>query len=133
MPIRLDTYEPDIELLPGTAKSDIIAFLYDNPELGFRPKELVDHLELPHDAVTTALKRLSDDGLIGKTSDSHYHALEHREDLLRYVASLDQLERMFENQDKDYDEHTDIESPKTDFGEDELEEELAELEANAEK
>jgi len=47
MPIRLDTYEPDIELLPGTAKSDIIAFLYDNPELGFRPKELVDHLELP--------------------------------------------------------------------------------------
>jgi len=48
-------------------------------------------------------------------------------------ASLDQLERMFENQDKDYDEHTDIESPKTDFGEDELEEELAELEANLEK
>ena len=125
MPIRLDTYEPDVELLPGTVKSDIIAFLYDNPELGFRPEELEDHLELLHGTVTTALKRLSDDGLIGKTSDSYYHALEHREDLLRYVASLDQLQRMFK--DKEY-----AGAPTEDVDEDELEEELAELEAKLE-
>jgi DNA-binding MarR family transcriptional regulator len=125
MPVHLDTHEPDVDLTPGTAKSDIVAFLYDNPDLGFKPKELEDHLELPHGTVTTTLKRLYDDGLIGKTSDSHYHALEHREDLHRYVASLDQLERMFE--DKEY-----VGAPTEDVDEDELEEELAELEAEIE-
>jgi len=125
MPVHLDTHEPDVDLTPGTAKSDIVAFLYDNPDLGFKPKELEDHLELPHGTVTTTLKRLYDDGLIGKTSDSHYHALELREDLHRYVASLDQLERMFE--DKEY-----VGAPTEDVDEDELEEELAELEAEIE-
>ena len=125
MPVHLDTHEPDVDLTPGTAKSDIVAFLYDNPDLGFKPKKLEDHLELPHGTVTTTLKRLYDDGLIGKTSDSHYHALEHREDLHRYVASLDQLERMFE--DKEY-----VGAPTEDVDEDELEEELAELEAEIE-
>ena len=122
MPVHLDTHEPDVELTPGTAKSDIIAFLYDNTELGFKPKELEDHLELPHGTVTTTLTRLYNDGFIGKTRDSHYHALDHREDLHRYVASLDQLERMFE--DKEY-----VGTPTEDVDEDELDAEIDELEA----
>jgi len=125
MPVHLDTHEPDVELTPGTAKSDIIAFLYDNTELGFKPKELEDQLELPHGTVTTTLTRLYNDGFIGKTRDSHYHALEHREDLRRYVASLDQLERIFE--DKEY-----AGTPTEDVDEDELDAEIAELEAELE-
>ena len=125
MPVHLDTHEPDVELTPGTAKSDIIAFLYDNTELGFKPKELEDHLELPHGTVTTTLTRLYNDGYIGKTRDSHYHALEHREDLRRYVASLDQLKRIFE--DKEY-----VGTPTEDVDEDELDAEITELEAELE-
>jgi len=53
---------------------------------------------------------------------SHYHALDHREDLRRYVASLDQLERIFE--DKEY-----VGNPTEDVDEDELDAEIDELEA----
>lgn len=95
MPVHLDTHDPEIDLTPGTAKSDILAFLYRSPEFGYRPTEIRDLLDVPHGTATTTLKRLYDDGFVGKTEDSYYHALDHREDLQRYVASLDQVDRMF--------------------------------------
>ena len=128
MPVPLDTHDPDINLTPGTTKSDIVAYLYNNPEYGYKPAEIREHLDIPHGTVTTTLTRLHDQGLIGKTTDSHYHALEHREDLRRYVGSLEELERMFE--DKDFEERTDWENgPPDDVNEDELDAEIAELEA----
>jgi DNA-binding MarR family transcriptional regulator len=129
MPLPSDSHDADLDLIPETTKSDIVAILYNNPELTFQPKELADCLELPLGTVTTTLKRLYEDEFIEKTSDSHYHALEHREDLHQYVASLGQTKRMFENMNKDCEEHTDIESPVEDVDEAELEAELAELEA----
>jgi DNA-binding MarR family transcriptional regulator len=95
MPVHLDTHAPDIDLTPGTTKSDIVAFLYNNPEYGYRPSEIREHLDIPHGIATTTLKRLHEASYIGKTEDSYYHALEHRETLRRYVAGLDQLDRMF--------------------------------------
>lgn len=95
MPVHLDTHNPDIDLTPRTTKSDIVAFLYDNPEYGYRPSEIREHLDIPHGIATTTLKRLHEASYIGKTEDSYYHALEHRETLRRYVAGLDQLDRMF--------------------------------------
>jgi DNA-binding MarR family transcriptional regulator len=129
MPGPSDSHNADLDLIPEATKSDIVAILYNNPELTFQPKELADCLELPLGTVTTTLKRLYEDVCIGKISDSHYHALEHREDLHRYVASLEQTKRMFENINKGYEEHTDIESPVEDVDEAVLEAELAELEA----
>jgi hypothetical protein len=95
MPVHLDTHEPDIDLTPGTTKSDLVAFLYNNPEYGYKPSELREELDIPHGTATTTLKRLHEAGYIGKTEDSYYHALENREPLRRYVAGLDQLDRMF--------------------------------------
>lgn len=95
MPVHLDTHNPDIDLTVGTTKSDIVAFLYNNLEYGYRPSEVREHLDIPHGTATTTLKRLHETGYIGKTADSYYHALDHREDLRRYVAGLDQLDRMF--------------------------------------
>lgn len=129
MPVPSDSHDADIDLIPGTTTSDIIAVLYNNPELTFQPKGLADCLGLPLGTVTTTLKRLYEDGFIEKTSDSHYHALEHREDLHRYVACLEQTKRMFENMNKNCEEHTDIDSPVEDVDEAKLEAELAELEA----
>lgn len=95
MPVHLDTHTPDADLTPGTTKSDIVAFLYTNPEYGYKPIEVKDNLGIPHGTATTTLKRLHEEGYIGKTDDSYYHALDNREDLRRYVASLKQLHRMF--------------------------------------
>lgn len=95
MPVHLDTHDPDIDLTPGTTKSDIVAFLYNNSEYGYKPAEVSNHLDIPHGTATTTLKRLHEAGYIGKTEDSYYHALEQREELQRYVGSLDQLDRMF--------------------------------------
>ena len=133
MPVHLDSHEPDVDLTPGTAKSDIVAFLYSQPEFGFKPKELEDELDLPHGTVTTTLKRLYDQGFVGKTTDSHYHALEHREDLHRYVSSLDQVERLFGEEPEDFAENTEWgDDPPEDVDEAELDSEIDELEADFE-
>jgi DNA-binding MarR family transcriptional regulator len=95
MPVHLDTHTPEADLIPGTTKSDIVAFLYDTPEYGYKPAEVKAHLDIPHGTATTTLKRLHEEGYLGKTDDSYYHALDNREDLRRYVAALDQLHRMF--------------------------------------
>jgi hypothetical protein len=89
------SYNPDIPLTPGTTKSDVVAFIYRHAEYLISPADIRDHLDVPHGTATTTLMRLHDNGLVGKTGDGHYHALDHREDLRHYVSSLDQLERMF--------------------------------------
>jgi DNA-binding MarR family transcriptional regulator len=129
MPVPSDSHDADIDLIQETSTSEIVTILYNNPELTFKPKELADCLGLPLGTITTTLKRLHENEFIEQTSDSHYHALEHREDLHRYVACLEQTKRMFEDLNKDYEEHTDIELPVEDVDEAELEAELAELEA----
>jgi DNA-binding MarR family transcriptional regulator len=130
MPVHLDTHDPKIDLTPGTTKSDIVAFLYNNPEYGYKPSELREHLDVPHGTATTTLKRLHEAGYIGKTEDSYYHALEQRERLRRYVASLDQLDRMFTPPtDKGQPSASDTESaPPERIDDAEIERELAELE-----
>lgn len=135
MPIDLDAHDPDVTLTPGTTKSDIVMYLYQHPELGFRPAEIRDALDIPRGTVTTTLKRLNEDGYVGKTEDGYYHALSHREDLHRYVASHEQLTRMFGEQTDDVsdsDEEDALEVSKADLGaevdalEDELEADLEE-------
>jgi DNA-binding MarR family transcriptional regulator len=98
MPVNLDDYDPDIDLTPGTTRSDAVVFLYQRPNLGWRPAEVRDALDIPRGTATTTLGRLYEDGYVGKTDDGYYYALDHREELRRYVASLDQLHRMFDDE-----------------------------------
>jgi Mn-dependent DtxR family transcriptional regulator len=128
MPPPSDTHDADIDLIPGTPKSDIVAFLYGTPDDRFSADDIRERLDIPHRMVSTTLTRLINDGLIGETGDRYYHALDHREDLRRYVESLNQLETMFD--DMNYDEHTNRDdSQLEDIDEEELNAELAELEA----
>jgi hypothetical protein len=123
-----DTHDADIDLTPGTTKSDIVAFLYSNLDKRFSADSIQDQLDVPHGEVTTTLTHLSNDGLIGQTEDRYYCALDHRDDLRRYVGSLNQLETMFDG--KNCDEHTNRDNSQLDdIDEDELDAELAELEA----
>lgn len=127
-----DTHDADIDLTPGTPKSDIVAVLYGNPDDRFSVDDIRERLDIPHGTVTTTLARLNNGGLIGEAGGRYYHALDQRDDLRRYVASLNQLETMFD--DKNYDEHTTIDdSQLEEIDEDELDAELAELEAELSK
>jgi len=132
MPVPSDSHNTDIDLIPGTPKSDIVAFLYSNPDKRFSADDIREQLDISHRMVSTTLTRLNSGGLIEETGDRYYHALEHRDDLRRYVGSLDQLEAMFD--DKNYDEDTNRDdSQLEDIDEDELNAELAELEAELDK
>ncbi len=130
MPVRLEDHDPDIDLRPGTTRSDVVAFLYRNPEWGYSPQDIKEALDIPRGTATTTLKRLFDDDLIGKTADGYYYALSDRDDIRRYISSLNQVHRLFgHHRDADATPAT----PDQRIGEgrtdDELETELAELEA----
>jgi len=129
MPVPLKDHNSELTLRPGTTKSDIVAFLYHNPEWGYSPTEVKEELDIPRGTATTTLKRLYDDDYIGKTDDGYYHALSEREDIRRYVSSLDQVHRLFSHHG---DSDATPEKPDTQIGEhrteEELDAELAELE-----
>ena len=95
MPVSIDDHDPDVDLRPGTTKSDIVAFLYRHDEYGYSPQDLRNDLNIPHGTAKVTLKRLYDSGYIDKTPDGYYHARRDREDLYRYTAALDGLDRMF--------------------------------------
>lgn len=95
MPVHLESHDPDVDLTPGTTKSDIVSFLYRNDEYGYSPREIRDDLDIPHSTAKVTLKRLYDNDYIDKTPDGYYHARSEREDLYRYTAALDGLDRMF--------------------------------------
>ncbi|QKY19934.1 winged helix-turn-helix transcriptional regulator [Halolamina sp. CBA1230] len=129
MPVLLEDHDSELNLRPGTTKSDIVAYLYQNPEWGYTPQELKEALDIPRGTATTTLKRLHDDDYLGKTDDGYYYALSEREDVRRYVSSLNQVDRMFGHH---LDADATPEEPEKQIGEDrtdeELDAELAELE-----
>lgn len=95
MPVPLETHDPELELTPGTTKSDVVGFLYRNDDYGYSPREISRELDIPHNTAKVTLKRLFDGEYLEKTSDGYYHARSDREDLYRYTAALDGLERLF--------------------------------------
>lgn len=100
MPVRLENHDSNLELTPGTTKSDIVGFLYRNDRYGYSPQDLHRELDIPHNTAKVTLKRLYDDEYIDKTPDGYYHARPDREDLYRYTAALDGLDRMFASPDE---------------------------------
>ena len=129
MPVLLEDHDSDLTLRPRTTKSQIVAYLYRNPEWGYSPQEIKESLNIPRGTATTTLKRLYDDGYVGKTDDGYYHALSDREDIRRYVANLNQVDRMFGHH---RDANATPEVPEKQIGDsrtdEELDAELAELE-----
>jgi DNA-binding MarR family transcriptional regulator len=95
MPVRLEDHDPDIDLRPGTTRSDIVVYLYRNPELGYSPQDITDALDIPRGTATTTLNRLSEDGYLGKTDDGYYYALSDRDDVRRYISNLGQVHQIF--------------------------------------
>lgn len=117
MPVSLEDHDPNLDLTPGTTKSDIVAFLYNNDEYGYSPRDIHNELEIPHNTAKVTLKRLYDSDYIDKTPDGYYHARSDREDLYRYTAALDGLDRMFATYEEDTGDEDSTESAELDSAE----------------
>ena len=64
MPVDFESYQPNDLPAENTNGRRILTFLAESPELGFRPSELVDELDIPRGSVGTTLRRLEQRGLV---------------------------------------------------------------------
>jgi hypothetical protein len=95
MPIHRESHPEDVDLKPGTAKSEIVIFLYQNLELAYTPSEIAEELDIPKGTATTTLRRLHDQGYVSRMGEGYYHGLNEREDLRRYPHNVAETEAMF--------------------------------------
>lgn len=118
MPVPLESHDSEVDLRPGTTKSDIVEFLNRNDDFGYSPREIATELDIPHNTAKVTLKRLFDNEYTDKTPDGYYHARPDREDLYRYTVALDGLDRMFttyeDSRDAENESDADVD---TDLGE----------------
>lgn len=131
MPIHRESHPEDVDLKPGTTKSDIVIFLYRNLDFAYTPSEIADELDIPSGTATTTLRRLHNSGYVGRMKDGYYHGLNDREDLRRYPHSVAETEAMFTHHpdNPDAPEPDPARTPDTDAVNDAaLETEIADLE-----
>jgi hypothetical protein len=95
MPIHRKSYPDDVDLKPGTTKSQIVIFLYRNLDFAYTPSEIAEELDIPTGTATTTLRRLHDRGYVGRMEGGYYHGLNDREDLRRYPRSVAETEELF--------------------------------------
>jgi hypothetical protein len=95
MPIHRESHPEDVDLKPGTTKSEIVVFLYGNLDFAYTPSEIAEELNIPQGTATTTLRRLHNRGYVGRMEEGYYHGLDDREDLRRYPRSVAETEAMF--------------------------------------
>jgi len=95
MPIHRESHPEDVDLKPGTTKSEIVVFLYQNLDFAYTPSEIAEELDIPGGTATTTLRRLHNRGYVGRMEEGYYHGLNDREDLRRYPQSVAETEAMF--------------------------------------
>jgi hypothetical protein len=99
MPIDLTEREDgdSVDISPDTNRARIIKLLYSNRDLGWKPNEIRDELDIPEGSVSGTLSRMIRNGEVARTSDGFYHAIADRDDLYRFARGLRELDSMFEH------------------------------------
>lgn len=70
MPVNFDEYrdhredEPDLPFDPDSNAFAILTFLAEHPDLGFKPAEIHDEIDIPKGSLNPTLSRLEDRGLV---------------------------------------------------------------------
>lgn len=95
MPIHRESHPEDVDLKPGTTKSEIVVFLYQHLDFAYTPSEIAEELDIPKGTATTTLRRLHNSGYVGRMEEGYYHGLNDREDLRRYPQSVAETEALF--------------------------------------
>lgn len=68
--------KPPVDVQPDTDEAVALAFLYSNPEYGFKPEEVCQHTSILKSNTSDALSSLFEKDAVGKTVDGYYHALD---------------------------------------------------------
>jgi predicted transcriptional regulator len=70
MPVEFDEYRDKQEAAetlaidPGSNAHKILSFLTDHPELGFKPAEIAEEVDIPRGSLNPTLARLEEQGLV---------------------------------------------------------------------
>ena len=70
MPVEFDEYRRDREgdetlaIDPGSNAYEILSFLAEYPDLGFKPAEIADEVDIPRGSLNPTLARLEEQGLV---------------------------------------------------------------------
>lgn len=70
MPIEFDEYRRNRETIetlaidPGSNAHEILGFLAEHPDLGFKPAEIFEAVDVPRGSLNPTLARLKDQGLV---------------------------------------------------------------------
>ena len=70
MPVEFDEYRHSRETVetlaidPGSNAHEILAFLAEYPDLGFKPAEIAEEVDVPRGSLNPTLARLKDQGLV---------------------------------------------------------------------
>ena len=103
MPVDFEKYSPEdgrIDLTPGTNARTLLAFLLENPGVGFTPTELHDQTDIPRGSVNPTLARLEQAGLARHKGD--YWAAADDDRIASATASVLGLTAVAETYDDDW-------------------------------
>lgn len=103
MPVDFEKYSPEdgrIDLTPGTNARVLLAFLLENPEVGFTPAELHDQTDIPRGSINPTLARLERAGLVRHKGD--YWAAADDDRIAAAAASVIGLTAVAETYDGDW-------------------------------
>lgn len=70
MPVEFDTYKEkqaesdDLPIDPDSNAYQVLSFLADRPDLGFKPAEIREHVDIPKGSLNPTLSRLEERGLV---------------------------------------------------------------------
>lgn len=70
MPVEFDEYRGDREadetlaIDPASNAYEILSFLAEHPDLGFKPSEIAGEVDVPRGSLNPTLARLADQGLV---------------------------------------------------------------------
>jgi hypothetical protein len=69
MPVEFDEYRENQEggglsIDPGSNAYEVLSFLAEHPDLGFKPSEIRDHVDMPKGSLNPTLARLEERGLV---------------------------------------------------------------------
>lgn len=119
MPVDFESYHPTELPNENTNGRQILEFLADNPELGYRAGELAEEIDIPRGCVGTTLSRLETQGLVRHKGE--YWAI-NPEAYDAHTASLIGLETVAMQFEGDYyDENQDWDADLPDLDEQEQE------------
>ncbi|MFB6284175.1 MAG: transcriptional regulator [Halobacteria archaeon] len=107
MPVKFDEYkksrmgDSDVPMDPGSNAFKILVFLAENPDLGYKPDEIYENVDVARGSLNPTLSRLEEQGLV--EHESPYWSITENDDKLMAITgtmnSMEAFEQRFGDDD----------------------------------